>query len=684
MRPTMLGRVRWCSLLLALAPGPLAAQEWNDGATMALVDRAIAARQRAAPDSSLRSYHTTAHGFVFFLGQLGRGVEAPPRLIKADELLVDVYWQAPSLHRQVIRGWRDGRWLPTDIHYHRDHLGIVANNFGDRIRIGEGDEVRDVVHPLAPDGPAVYDYRLADSLQVASRDTVRRLIEVLVRPRDPGRPRVVGTLSLDASSGDLVRFRFSFTPSAYLDTSLEDLSVTLENAIVEGRWWLPWRQEIEIRRRLSWLDLPARSIIRGRWEIGEYQLNAAVPGSARFGPGIGGLRQPADSTFPDDAPPLATLLPGMTRPVEAGDLDALRDEIAGLAGGEQLRGLARTRLGISSISDVARVNRVQGLTLGLGLALPLAPGLVLRPRAGFGTADDRLTGEAELALRHRGVVWALAGGRSVRDLADRPIVSGVVNSLLSQEGGRDLGDYVRLDRVAGSAAWQRGGSLGARGEIGIESSRSLAVDATPAAGHYRPNPALGAGTVGVMRLALDLGRTRVDRTGGRRVGILLEGGAGDREFARVGAHLWLRAPVSPGAIDVRAEAGAGTRQLPAYRSFALGGWGSLPGEAFRSIGGRRVAWGRVEYRLAAPAPAIPLGPFFSTGTHLVIAPFFAAGVAGGPIPGLPWRATGEVRPVAGVALELFQRMVRVETGVSLRTGRVGVSVDVDREWWEIL
>ncbi len=60
----------------------------------------------------------------------------------------------PATSKQVILGWRDGRWLPTDISYHRDHLGIVTNNFGDRIRVGEGDEVRDVVHPLAPEGPS--------------------------------------------------------------------------------------------------------------------------------------------------------------------------------------------------------------------------------------------------------------------------------------------------------------------------------------------------------------------------------------------------------------------------------------------------------------------------------------------------------------------------------------------------
>lgn len=680
------GRVLGAVLLLAAAGGlPAAAQDWDDSTTLALVDRAIAARQRAEPDSTLRSYHTTAHGFVFFLGQAGRDLAVPPRLIKADELLVDVYWQAPDVHRQVIRGWRDGRWLPTDIHYHRDHLGIVTNNFGDRIRIGEGDEVRDVIHPLAPEGPGAYSFRLADSIEVRTHDSARRLHEVLVRPRDPTAPRVIGTLSLDAATGDLVRFRFSFTPAAYLDHSIEDLSVSLENARVEGRWWLPWRQEIEIRRRLTWLDLPARSIIRGRWEIGEYALNDPVPAVARLGPAVGGLLAPADSTA-DWEVPLATAIQEAARPVAQGDLDALRDEVAGLATGERLSGLARSRLGITAVSDLARVNRVQGLALGLGVRLALGPAVVLQPRAAIGTADGRLTGGATLQAGRGATTGTLFATRAVADLGDAPVVSGLVNSLLAQEGGRDMGDYVRLDRLGVTVARRLGGSAASRVEVGaaVERARSVVAAATPASGRYRPNPALGGGTSGVGRLRLQMGESRLDRDASRRLEVHLEGGTGDRDYGRIAVAIDVRRPAGPGVLAVHLEGGAGSPGLPAHRSFAVGGWGTLPGIAFRAIGGRRYGLGRLEYRLEAPAPAIPLGPYVSTGNRLVLAPFVAVGVAGGAVTGVPWRATGRLQPVAGLGVELFHRLLRVETGVSLRTGRLGLSVDVEREWWDIL
>ncbi len=671
-------------LALVLVPG-LGAQAWDDSTTLALVQRAIAARERAQPDSSLRSYHTTAHGFVFFLGQAGRDLAAPPRLIKADELLVDVYWQAPSLHRQVIRAWRDGRWLPTDISYHRDHLGIVTNNFGDRIRIGEGDEVRDVVHPLAPEGPAAYRYRLADSIRVTIHDTARVLQEVLVEPRDPDAPRVIGTLSLDASTADLVRFRFSFTPSAYLDPSLEDLSVSLENARVEGRWWLPWRQEIEIRRRLTWLDLPARSIIRGRWEIGEYQLNAEVPVAVRRGPAVGGLLGPADSTGTWEQP-LAQAVEGVAAPVARSDLDALRDEVTSLAQGRQLSGLARARLGVSAISDLVRVNRVQGLTVGLGLALAPAPGVRLEPRAAVGTADGRGTGGAALRFGRGRLGATLYGGRRLSDLADRPIASGVVRSVVAQEGGLDLGDYVLLDEAGLQLTRRLGGGAGRYLQLltGVEHSRSVRTEATPASGRYRLNPALGAGTIGVGRLTLALEGARLDRDAGYALTLGLEGGAGDRDYLRATASFEGRQPLGPGVAALHLEGGWGSAELPRYRSFATGGWGTLPGVGFRALGGRRLALGRLEYRLGVPAPAIPLGPYVSTGNRMVLAPFLGAGVAGDGLAGVPWRATGRIQPVAGLGLELFQRLLRVEAGVGLRTGRVGVSVDVDREWWDIL
>ena len=95
---------------LLTAP-PLTAQAWNAPEALTLVRRAVERRVAAQADSGLRGYRTRAHGFVFFLAQVGEGLTAPPRLVKADELDVEVYWQAPNRSKQVILGWRDGRFL---------------------------------------------------------------------------------------------------------------------------------------------------------------------------------------------------------------------------------------------------------------------------------------------------------------------------------------------------------------------------------------------------------------------------------------------------------------------------------------------------------------------------------------------------------------------------------------------
>jgi hypothetical protein len=69
---------------------------------------------------------------------------------------------------------------------------------------------------------------------------------------------------------------------------------------------------------------------------------------------------------------------------------------------------------------------------------------------------------------------------------------------------------------------------------------------------------------------------------------------------------------------------------------------------------------------------------------MTIAPFLAAGYAGRRLESLPWTRSEGIRPVAGMALELLMRLIRVEAGVGLRDGHVGITVDVNRDWWGLL
>jgi hypothetical protein len=111
----ILGAVLLTSHFSPLTITQLAAQNWNSSQALTLVQRAVGRRLAVQADTSLTSYRTRAHGFVFFLAQVGEGLTEPPRLVKADELDVEVYWRAPDRSKQVILGWRDSTFLPTDI-----------------------------------------------------------------------------------------------------------------------------------------------------------------------------------------------------------------------------------------------------------------------------------------------------------------------------------------------------------------------------------------------------------------------------------------------------------------------------------------------------------------------------------------------------------------------------------------
>src|SRR6476619_784329 len=170
-------------LVMFVAASKLDAQQtWNDPRTRALVERATDRRALQLADTGLVDYKATAHGYVTFLAQFGEGFPEPPKIVKADELGLEVFWKAPDLSKQRIMGRRDTLLLPTDINYHRDHLGIVQNNFPSTIRVGEGDEVADVPHPLSAQGIAAYDFAIADSLSIRLPDRRIDVFQVDVRP----------------------------------------------------------------------------------------------------------------------------------------------------------------------------------------------------------------------------------------------------------------------------------------------------------------------------------------------------------------------------------------------------------------------------------------------------------------------------------------------------------------------
>ena len=115
-----------------------------------------------------------------------------------------------------------------------------------------------------------------------------------------------------------------------------------------------------------------------------------------------------------------------------------------------------------------------------------------------------------------------------------------------------------------------------------------------------------------------------------------------------------------------------------------GGRGTLVGEGFRALSGRQAVFASLDLRLPVRVPEIPLGSYAGTGRTASLVPWVAAGWTGGFVAGAPGAPARGIRPVVGVGLEWPHDLLRIDVGVSPRTGRVGVVADVSRTFWDIL
>lgn len=703
-----------CPLGLLHAQGT-PAPAWNDSATMALVGRGVERRAQQLADTGLRDYTARANGYLTFLGQIGEGFTEPPRILKADQLALEVYWRAPDLSKQRIIGQRDTLLLPTDISYHRDHLGIVQNNFPEIIRLGEGDEVRDVPHPLSPAGLAAYDFRIGDSLRISLPGRVLDVYEVKVRPRDDRQARVIGSVFLERSDAQVVRMAFSFTRAAFLDRQLEDLSIVLENGLVGARFWLPRRQEIEIRRAGTWLDYPARGIIRGRWEIGDYALNQGIPASRFVGPEIVSAPLAELQRYEWQGHVLDSLPPDVRATTDE-DVARVQEEARALVREEALRRGRGTRLGARAISDLVRVNRVEGLAVGGSVTGRLGGGLGITARARFGTEDERVKGALRLAWqRASGAGLSVAAYDDHAEAGDAVERSGVVNSLAAQEFGSDYTDPFRVRGVTLEAA--TGERLGLRWRLAgtFERQEGAAVNAEPAFGRFEEVLAL-AGTE-VVRGALRVERPTVLSFLGTELAFDAELRVSSFDAVEASSGV----PVGPvvedgsvvtrGALRLRLERPLGTRRLVAHTIAAIadgdgpipgselamfGGPVSGPGYDYHELTGRGGVSQRLELQVPVPFPSVSLGRFGRTSAEARVVPFVhVVGLHGSEE--RPWRmdpATGVSAPVprrvdglypsVGVGLLSFFDLVRVDVARGLRDGRWTFNVDVAREFWRVL
>ena len=689
-------------LVAALAAGgwvvalaqPASAQQWNDARSRTLVERATARRAQQLADTGLRDYKAVAHGYVTFLAQVGEGLAEPPKVVKADELVNEVYWRAPNLSKQRIVGRRDTLLLPTDIAYHRDHLGIVQNNFPAIIRLGEGDEVRDVPHPLSAAGLEAYDYAITDSLPLNLPGRTIVLYEVKVRPKNDRQPRIIGAVYIDRDDAQVVRMAFNFTRAAFLDAALEDLFVIIENSLVNGRFWLPRQQQIEIRRGGTWLDYPIRGIIRGRWVIGDYAVNTGLSPAMFGGPEIV-LAPKAERDTLHFGGRILDSLPADVRVVTDAEVRRVQEEARALVRAQALRRPQSVTLSALGVSDFARFDRAEGFAVGGGIASRFGGGygLELRGRYGF---DDR-EGKGSGALSWRSPRWGVRvfGQRDFRDASDLQERSRLVNSIAAQEFGSDATDPYGVQAVG--VGLEAVGVKGFRLELdgSLERQRPLAVRATPATGTF--TPILPATPLRALRASLTAERPTALSVLGTELRLRAELRAtristDDAAFqvptstvGRAFASVSIERPFESGRLVLLTAGGAvgSTGPIPAQEWLYFGGPVSAPGYQLHELASVVGVTQRVEWRTPIPAPSFSLGRFGRAPGRATLAPFAQATYARRAAETDYLHPTG-VYPSVGVALQPFFDLVRLELARGLRHGVWAFNVDVSRDFWDIL
>jgi hypothetical protein len=538
--------------------------------------------------------------------------------------------------------------------------------------------------------------RLADSvaLRLPGQDEALRILELQLRPRDPERPGVLGSIHLNAADGQLVRMAFTFTPASYVDPRTDRIRVELDYGLWEGRYWLPNRQEIEVRREVPEFDFGRGDRDPGRAARGWLRAERPASHFLRAAPAVTqapedqreafafreGLFDAWTATAWRGWPPV--WIPG-----------APRRGRCGCSGTVRPRGSPPCAWHLPDLSSLVRADRARGVTVGLGTSIRPAGAVVVRGWGGWsiapGTPSFTLeasgpVGDASL-LRFDGT-WRGRG-----DLGVRPAVAGVVGSVGALALGEDYLDP--FERSHAGLTLARQGASGVRMEVGagvvrdrsevqrwseapLSSGRSFRAvrpvdDGVYGRAHARLTRRLeglgyaGWGGAAGATLALGLGGEllvgRTDPPEGRALGaegLLLEG------------NLELRRRPLDGRSEVRVALQGGARVAGSLAQQAryLGGRGTVPGFDFREVGGSRWLLAGVSASREMGTPWVRL----------------RGGVDAGWAGGDPDTAGRILGARAGVGL--FYDLLRVEVarGLTGPGARWQFTVGIDPLWWDRL
>jgi hypothetical protein len=517
--------------------------------------------------------------------------------------------------------------LPRELLGTTELPAFALDPSGDRLTFGDDW----ALHPLSDTADAHYRFSSGDTLRLRlpppASDVV--LYEVRVEPRRADFHLVAGSLWFDAASSSLVRA--SYRPARAFDLALDEPQdaeevpgilqpiqaeiryITVEYSLHELRFWLPRRFAMEGEASLGrWMRIP----LTLEWNVRDYRVNEAetdLPVTGHLPPGWSRREHRVEeedgavSYLTVIVPEVEQLLSspqlsedfGERAPVAFTDdeIDELRGELEAM-----LPTYQRFRPGVAWGLErgLLRYNRVEGLSVGGALDIPLSPSMILALEGRVGTGDREPNGTVTLRRGPDDRYWTLEGYHRLQSMGDWADPFSLKSSLDNLFFGSDEGEYFRASGVAverhssgASVRWSaeafherhRAVSLGTDFHlvtfVGSDSVRSV-LPAEPA---DLSGVRFGIGWfsgVDPNRLILT----------GRMLG---EASFGDKEFRKLAGSISASHPLPLGLAGAL-EVGSGTiwGTAPVQRMFFLGGGPTLRGFGSHEVYGPTFWRGRAE------------------------------------------------------------------------------------------
>ncbi len=587
---------------------------WNQAEALEIIRRGQELRSQIAIDSLFRDYQAEATGHVYFFAD---GISQKDRiLIKADQVALDVFWSAPDNTKQIIVGQRDEKILPTNIQYHLDHLTVIQDDFGSSFYLGGGDEIAGVVHPLSLNATDTYDFQISDSISISlpnSEDI--KVYQLKVRPKNLDIPGVTGSLHLQDVTGAVVHMSLTFTPSSYIDESLDYIRIITDNSIWNGRHWLPYDQKIEIRRESTLLDLPIGTTIQTHFRIRNYKFNQDLPSNFFSGSSIVSLPSSKKSQHIFDT----GLLEGLSEAnyTSSVDMDQVRNLALELSGTKSLTKWKQSRLFVPTLSSMYRRNRAEGSFFGIGNSLQIRPDWKLQSNIGYAKGSKSLVLSSTLRKEQtRGYFSFQTFRKQLNDIGVMlPGSSGAMNSLASALIQQDYSDPYYSSGIKANKSW----SIGSNHSIKISgawerhwSAENIMEGYPSESGLNREIRPINDGNHQYLEF------TYTNMTAGTGLLTRLISSAGNMNedlYANIYTDIQAQKHLPKMKTNVRTWLRAGLSEgtnSPQFQ-YLLGGRHTLPGYNYRSFRGHRFALLSGEINRSIWSPWLTLRIFGSTG-----------------------------------------------------------------------